>query len=247
MYARMGWLAMVLAVVAGLVIVGCEEEESEPRRYNCSGSLQLWLPNDTLFYMLGDSAIIEGFAVVKSAEGNVVPGVAVSFSLVEPFGSIIFVDRVLGDTTNEYGRVYFQFASYHQNATQTIIAEAPCPPPYFGHSYSTICDSFTIVVQSEQAPRLYSSITIEPDTLFLGPGLPDSALVTVLFDGSRYGIPGITIIPLFTGGILTPATCDLENCYRYWLHCHLPGTYCGHIRPFSDSNSVACVFVDSLR
>ncbi len=237
MYARMGWLAVVLAVVAGLVMVGCEEEDHfVPPEPPFPPNIQVVVESDTLLCYPGHVVTTDGLVTVTDSYGQPCTWGIVNIVLLEPFGSISFLDPVLIDTVNEDGCVPFRFRT-DQVGVQTIRA-------VFGGRH----DEVTVVVQ--EAPP-YLHVTVDPDTLLLGPGLPDSSFVTVCW----YGFPLPSFGFNYDEGTFRFESEDSTNYLAGWWFPECCGTRC-FIMMARDLNGnpipgiptiPVCVFVDSLR
>ncbi|MFZ5434321.1 MAG: hypothetical protein ACOZB3_11200 [Calditrichota bacterium] len=239
MYARMGWLAVVLAVVAGFVMVGCEEEDQSPRDSPpLAPSIQIVMDSelDTIEYYPGQVATAKGLVLVLDGDGQGIAQVKVTLLLTEPFGSIEFLDPILRDTTDESGRVPFRFRA-EQTGVQTINA------------YCAGRRAEKTIVVRDGPPYLH--ITVDPDTLILGPGLPDSSLVTVCW----YGFPLPSFGFNYGEGTFRFVSEDSTNYLAGWWFPECCGTRCFIVmardlngNPISGIPTIpVCVFADSLR
>jgi hypothetical protein len=185
-------LFLLLLATAWCSLIGCREARDS---YNVKadspgwGSLQIVMPSDTLRFVPGDSAVAQGFVVVKDAAQNAVPGVRVHIELTEPFGVIEFVNS---DTTNAQGRVSFWFRTYRDETGNDTI-----------HAYVGGMEAFwpiTVLPAVEVLGRI--GIGLSKGVLF---SLSDSVIVELtLTDSGRAGIPGFQPILSATGGHWTP-------------------------------------------
>ncbi|MDD5088328.1 MAG: Ig-like domain-containing protein [bacterium] len=85
-------------------------------------TFNIWLPTDTVQFLPGDTATVEGWVQAKDQHGCYYPGVVVQMSLAVPLGFIRYLNPALRDTTDENGRVSFAFIT-NQPGVQIITAE----------------------------------------------------------------------------------------------------------------------------
>ncbi len=211
-------LATSLLILVMMLGIGCSEKSSGGGgTVTGIAAVQIWMPSDTLKFLPGDSAIVEGWVAVTNNEGNVVPGVKVSLTLSAGFGSIEFVDAALRDTTNEIGRVYFRFRSYQQTGVQTITAAAG------GKSAQ-----WQLVVQAAPEVVAFLAINLSRNQLEIPTGLQDSVQVSVtISDSARIGISGISLRLQATGGTIAPLppTDDAGRTSTWWYFSNEEGVF----------------------
>jgi len=118
------WIFLASLVTALCCLLGCKDVGHGPVVDYPGwmlGSVQICMPTDTLTFAPGDTACIKGFAVVKDAQQRAAPGIAVDLSLFpDSLGSLVPADSVLGDTSNNAGRVYFRFCAKGHAGRDTL-------------------------------------------------------------------------------------------------------------------------------
>jgi hypothetical protein len=221
---------------------GCEQEESPPPPGYEPRTVSVYVYDDTLReFPCTPHAETPGFAMVEDRAGRVVKGEFVDFDVMPPeLGWIEFADSVLRDTTNDWGRVEFFFHSYGYDGDVRITASVGA---YIGSCMLAIVGSHKVVASI--------AITLSRDTLWVGPGQPDSVLISVCYkDSSGAGVycEPFPVLPRISGGRIRPfsSATDSTGCtHLWWWWAECCGTYCASTcyGTFCDT---ACVFVDSL-
>jgi hypothetical protein len=193
------------------------------------------MPTDTLTFLPGDSASVDGWVVVTDESGRVMPRVRVLLSLLEPFGSLELLGA-LGDTTNENGRAYFRFHSFNQTGTTTIRAQAEDETDQW---------PLSVLAASERVAHI--TLSLSDSTITAN----DSVLVCAqLWDSLSNPLPwtecGGLILPVrCTGGRITPIgplTGNGDSLCSYWYPNGLSGHFCLWLGPSQLSDTV-CIDV----
>lgn len=87
------------------------------------GAISILVVNDTLRFVLGDTASTSVAVILIDQEGHTIPGRRVNMSLSNPsIGFLQFMDPMLMDTTNEQGRINLRFSAWAYGTTQIIAA-----------------------------------------------------------------------------------------------------------------------------
>jgi len=215
------WIAaasLLVMVTIMIVALGCSEDKSTTPGSDAGGisAVQVWMPVDTLRFLPGDSAVAEGWVVVKDNGGRGIPNVAVDIVLSQPFGFIEYVNSTR-DTTDTNGRVYFRFRSYNQTGQQTITASAG------GRS-----DTWSLAVLQASDIIRTLEISLSKERMETPPGGQDSVQVTVLIaDTSGQGISGITLPLNATGGSFAalPPTDNAGRAVTWWYFTNTWGEF----------------------
>ncbi|MBU0509460.1 hypothetical protein KKH27_11585 [bacterium] len=202
-------------------------------------AVQIWLPTDTLRFLPGDTAVVEGWVVVKDSDGRGLAGAVVRMSLAVPLGFLSYLDPVLRDTTDENGRVYFAFTTY-QPGVQIITVECG------GRT-----DRWPLVIEQVPPPVPCVEVTFDPDTLWLGPGLTDSTLLTVSWLDECCGGSCIMQFAITGTGPFRYIVEDSATYMAGWWHPFCCGTFCFFASAYDANGNrwgrdSACVFVDSV-
>ncbi len=202
------------------------------------GSILIFMPTDTLAFLPGDTASVDGWALVTNDAGRVMSHVTVSLSLLpESFGSLELLGA-MGDMTNELGRVYFRFHSFEQTGITTIRAQVEDKE-----------DLWVLTVLPSQSRLAHVTIAFASPEDSAGLHSPDDSLAVclTLADSSNQGIPGI-IFPLrSSGGRLSPigpTDASGEACCWWYLMGLEPGFHCLTFASVDFADSV-CVEVDA--
>jgi hypothetical protein len=182
---KVTWAALALTLTILLVLgLGCSTNKDGTGSSDGStgaNSVQIVMPSDTLRFVPGDSAVAQGFVVVKDGAQNALPGVRVRVELTQPFGVIEFINT---DTTDAQGRVHFWFRTYRDETGNNVI-----------HAYVGSKESFwpiTVLPSVEVLGRI--TLTLSRDNLTVAPPLEDSVTVKVtLVDSGRVGISNVTV------------------------------------------------------
>ncbi|MBU0507582.1 Ig-like domain-containing protein [bacterium] len=192
---KLPWVAAAALLIILMALgLGCSEKKStSPGTEGGVSAIQIWLPTDTLRFLPGDSAIAEGWVLVKDQAQRGIPGVQVDISLTQPFGVIEFSTSTR-DTSDVNGRVYFRFRSYNQTGLQIITA-----------STGGRTDQWQLAVL--QAAEVVADLTVSlsKPLLEIPRGIRDSVLVTVsISDPNGNGISDVVLPLVATGGQFAP-------------------------------------------
>lgn len=220
-------------------IFGCGEEEPPPPPRYPQETVRVYVYADTLLtYPSAPHGEMLGFAWVTDRQGRVMRGEIVDLAATPPeLGYIELADSALRDTTNAFGRVEFYFHSTGVPGEVHITG-----------SVGTVSGACTLAVVESQRVIWTITISISKTLLHVGPGHPDSTLITVCIkDSSGAGISGVSLPPLVVPGgrVHALAPTDSLGCSRaeWWPDCC--GTQCVGVSLGGVRDS-ACVTVDSL-
>lgn len=199
------------------------------------GSIAIWMERDTVYFLYGDSVIVEGYVSVRDTSGNPVLHYPVHLYLTESVGRIEFTGPQQG-TTNSSGFVYFRFFSYNQSGIQTIVAECQ------GHA-----DTWTLWLQAASHGDPLLSFSADRERLTFLPGQCDTVRLFALVAGSDgQGVPDTTVTLYAPCGTWPPfpPTNQAGRTETWWRVCEY-GTFtliaaCGIL------TATTSIVVDSL-
>jgi hypothetical protein len=209
-------VGLLLLLVGMLMVLGCEDKGVEYVPCNdCPGpglAIMIFMPTDTLTFLPGDTANVNGWIVVTDGTGRAYPGLPVSISLLDPIGVITLLDSALQDTSNDSGRVYFRYQSINQTGTTTIRA-----------AVGNHVDLWPLTVLPQRVRFDSLSLHLSRDTLRVAPNEEDSVWVTVTgvgrYDSTEQGVPRIVVPVRADGGRLSPiGPTDTTGTASTWWH-----------------------------
>ncbi|MCX6601264.1 MAG: Ig-like domain-containing protein [bacterium] len=213
------WATALLLAILMIVGFGCSTDKTgggpNPGDVN---AVQVVMYEDTVTFIPGDSVAVPGFVVVTDRGSRVVKGVQVTVSSTPlTVGQIEWVDPALRDTSNDQGRVYFNFRSYARPANVTITA-------YVG----TIVGAESLVVLQSSSFIHSLTINLSKPLLWVSSSAEDSSQVTcTIKDSSAAGIPGVSLRLSATGGRFKPLppTDSTGRAQTWWYSSGDIGTF----------------------
>jgi hypothetical protein len=228
--------ALLLGLVGLLVGWGCRDKDQEIGGGCPIGSVQIYFPTDTLAFLPGDTASSDGWVVVRDGSGFVAPNVEVAVTLLDPIGSISFLNGT--NSTDANGRVYFRFRSFNQTGTTTIRAEAGDDVALW---------PLTVLPARPHVAHLH--ISISKPSIDTTAGIADSLLICALLtDSLNQGISGI-VLPLRASGdrirlsSITQTDSTGKTCFWWYLQDLAPGHHCLYFS-LPDIEDSICVEVE---
>ena len=212
------FLLSVLALSL-MIVAGCEEQE----RGLCSGcggpdvgQVLIIIDEDSLRLVPGDSTTTAVTVIVVSDDGNVMPGIVVDITLSNPvIGELEFVDSLLGDATNQFGRVELIYRSYATPGKNYICAVCQGIEE---------CDS--VVVESWMTPVDQIILFTNPESIHYL--VRDSVQVRAcVINAAHQGISdAIIFVEQATGYYNKPALTDASGCTEFtWWPPHESGMW----------------------
>lgn len=167
--------SLIIALFAAwLFIIGCDNEGSDPATtlepMAWLNSVEVYIPEDTLWFTQGDSARTNFAVIVTDGDGIVMEGVRVNVTLGNPHcGFIDFLNTNLRDTTNAQGRVEMRYTAVGIAGDVTISATA-----------GGVGDHATLVCRAIGTVSVGSvDLSLGVDTLLFTQGETSSTPVTI--------------------------------------------------------------------